>query len=316
MAKAKEQQTSQTPNSDEPGSVSESNTETPTWSCLIKNSPKDGQWTVGELIDMSCEGPTVAFQSTDLQFKLPEKAQYQLKIVTVDKQTDNQIELKATSYNAGQHPLKELFLTDQGQERVQIESFTLPVKSVLESKEQKPFGPVMAVKMTYPPWVWMSVLITLLIVLLFAFFRLRRRSQMKKVLEALKEHNTALGPYNQFNKDIRLLSRDYMFDKKGGWTKEQKEKYLESLDQIFRMYVLREFFVPALTWNDRLLLKTISKQDKKYFQKYGSELKKLLAELNRAQKDQEKVQVHDCKQLTQMAQRVTQTVWKVRKVQK
>jgi len=315
VAKVQEKKTA-TQISDSPTEVIDPSADLPIWSCQIQNTPKEAEWTVGELIDFHCAGPTVALESSELQFKHPPKGEYELKILSVDKQSDNQLELTVTSYNAGKHNLDKVVLTDKGKELFKIEPLILPVKSVIEQPDAKPFGPIAALKMSYPPWTWISILIILLLAVFFALFRLRRRSQMRKVLEALKEHNTALGAFNQFNKDIRLLSRDYVFDKKGGWSKEQKEKYLENLEQIFRMYMLREFIVPALDWNDRLLIKTISKQDKKYFKNYGPEMKKFLAEINRAQSDQDKIQVHDCKQLTQMAQKITQIVWKVRRAQK
>ncbi len=316
MAKAQKEKKMAPLPSDPPVETMDTQADLPLWSCKIQNTPKEPEWTVGELIDFHCEGPTVALESSELQFKHPPKAEYELKILSVNKQSDNQLELTVTSYNAGKHNLEKVILTDQGKELFKIEPIILPVKSVIEKPDAKPFGPIAALKMSYPAWTWISILIVVLLTVFFALFRLRRRSQMRKVLEALKEHNTALGAFNQFNKDIRLLSREYVFDKKGGWSKEQKEKYLVNLEQIFRMYMLREFIVPALDWNDRLLIKTISKQDKKYFKNYGPEMKKFLAEIHRAQGDQDKIQVHDCKQLTQMAQKITQVVWKVRRAQK
>ena len=79
------------------------------------------------------------------------------------------------------------------------------------------------------------------------------------------------------------------------------------------MYLLREFYIPALDWNSSHVVRSLSKEDKKRFNAYGSGLKKFLSELDRARKDSEKIQVHDCKQLTQMAKKVSQDIWKVRK---
>jgi len=89
---------------------------------------------------------------------------------------------------------------------------------------------------------------------------------------------------------------------------------VQSLDEIFRMYLLREFFVPALDWDSSLTLKTLSKQDKKRFFRYGHELKRVMQELDQAKKDSDKLKSQDCKQLTQMTARVSQQIWKARKM--
>jgi hypothetical protein len=285
----------------------------PLWNCRIDGTPKEAQWTVGEVYAMLCEGTSVNFLSTELQFKNKENAEYQIRILDVEKQTENSLTLKATSYNTGQLNMDQLYIADQGVEVLKVTPLQLNVKTLIEQPEQKPFGPIMALKMSYPSWLWMSFVGVLLISLFFTLFKLRRRTQMKKVVEELKQHNTALGSFNQFNKDIRTLSRQYVFGGKQSWPVEKKIKYVESLDQIFRMYLLREFIVPALDWNTNLILKTIAKYDKKRFDQYSEDIKSYLKELDRAKVDYEKLKDHDCKQLTQMALKTTQSIWKVRK---
>lgn len=285
----------------------------PSWNCRVEGSPKEAQWTVGEVFHLNCEGPKAEFLSTELQFKSSEKFHYQLRVLEVEKQTDNSLYMKVTSYNPGQHNFEKLYIMDQGEEVVSVEPIAFSVKSVIEKPDQKPYGPIMAFRMTYPSWLWMSLSLVFAMSLFFLIFKWRRRLQMRKVIEELKQHNTALGAFNQFNKDIRLLGRKYIFGKKEEWAVEKKHRYVESLDGIFRMYLLREFYVPALDWNSSLVLKTISKQDKKSYSLYGDDLQKFLKELDRAMQDSEKLKNHDCKQLTQMAKRVTQSIWKVRK---
>lgn len=284
----------------------------PTWNCVVEGSPKDKQWTVGETFHLKCDGPSVKFLSTDLQFKLPENKDYQLRILETEKQSENSLYLLVTSYNPGNHDFAGLYIADQGEEVAKVEPFVLQVGSVLQQgQEQKPFGPIMAMKLSYPQYLWFVLLGMVLVGLFYSFFRLRRRVQMKRVIEELKQHNTSLGPFNQFNKDFRQLGRQYIFS--DDWAPEKKQRYIESLDEVFRMYLLREFFVPALDWKSKLVLKTISHQDKKRYGLYGSELQQFINELDRAKTDANKLQVHDCKQLTQMAKKVSQTIWKVRK---
>ncbi len=286
----------------------------PKWNCRAEGSPKDQQWTVGEIFGLVCEGPTVEFLSAELTFNAEELSGYEIKVLEVKEQTSNKLQMMATTYIPAKHDFKKLFILDQGKEVVAVEPFTLPVKSVIKNPQQQPYGPIGPFKLSYPFYLWIGLGVVLLAVVFFGLFRINRRAQMRRVIEELKQHNTALGAFNQFNKDVRTLGRQYIFGDKKGWTDQKKQRYLESLDEIFRMYLLREFYVPALDWNSGLVLKTISNQDKRRYSVYGEDLQKFLKELDRAREDSEKLQVHDCKQLTQMAKRVTQNIWKVRKV--
>jgi hypothetical protein len=291
--------------------------ETPTlpkWNCRVDGTPKDQQWTVGEIFYLICEGPTTRFSSTNITFKEEEKSGFELRALEVTKQTDNALEMRATTYVAKPHEFKELKILDSGKEVALVEPFTLPVKSVITQPDQKPYGPMGPVALAYPMWLWVVLGAVVVLGVFFGLFRMNRRAQMRRVIEELKQHNTALGAFNQFNKDLRVLGRQYIFSDTKGWSDQKKSQYIENLDEIVRMYLLREFYVPALEWNSNLVVKTISKQDKKRFSRYGQDLQKFLKEMDRAKKDGEKVQTHDCKQLTQMAKRVTQSIWKVRRV--
>lgn len=286
----------------------------PTWNCRVEGAPKSESWTVGEVFGLHCEGPSAEFYSTELTFKEEGKTGYELRVLEVVKQSENSLDLKATSYVPAVHQFQKLAIVDQKVVVVKVEPFTLPLKSVITNPEQKPFGPIMAMKMSYPMWIWIVLALILIGGAFFGLFRINRKAQMRKVIEELKQHNTALGAFNQFNKDVRTLGRQYIFGDEKSWNENKKQRYLESLDEVFRMYLLREFYVPALDWNSSLVLKTISIQDKKRYGIYGDHLQKFLKELDRARADSNKIQVHDCKQLTQMAKRVTQSIWKVRKV--
>ena len=287
----------------------------PFWTCQIESSPRDGEWTVGEIIPLSCEGPSVAFESSELELAHADPLQkHSLKILEVNRQTENNLQLKVTTYTPGPNEFKATVLLDKGRPVLQVESLIIPTKSVLEKPDQKPYGPISALKLGYPVWLWISLVTVLIGLLFFVLFRLRRKVQMKKVIDELQQHNTALGAFNQFNKDIRQLGRNYIFGEQKAWPEEKKFRYVQSLDEIFRMYLLREFFVPALDWDSSLTLKTLSKQDKKRFFRYGHELKRVMQELDQAKKDSDKLKSQDCKQLTQMTARVSQQIWKARKM--
>ncbi|MCB0378119.1 MAG: hypothetical protein KDD33_06480 [Bdellovibrionales bacterium] len=287
----------------------------PSWNCRVQGAPKSSQWTVGEVFEVECEGPSVVFSSSQLQTQIPEPASYSLKILKVLEQKEHKIVVQATSYNTGQHDFTGAVIAEDGVPKFKMEPLQVQVKSVLEQNkpDQKPFGPIMAMKLSYPWWLWLVLASFVVGGVFFALFRWKRKAQMKRVIDELKQHNTALGAYNQFNKDLRTLSRKNIFGKSGSWNEMQKERYVTNLDEIFRMYLLREFYIPALEWNSKLVLKEVSKNDKKGFAKYGEDLRGFLKELDHAKDDIEKVKVNDCQQLTQMARRTTQTIWQQRR---
>ena len=271
------------------------------WRCRIEGKPAEGQWTVGEIFDLQCEGPGVEFLSTNLQFKgqaenqykqghtgvQPERdheTQYKIRILEVLEDSGHSLHLKATSYKPGSHRFKKLYIVDQGEEMVRVQPLAFHVKSVIKNPLQEAFGPITAVKLPYPLWLW-AVFIFPLIMGIFCFlFWWRRRAQMLGVIEELKQHNTALGPFNQLNKDLRRLERQSVFRKADEWSDSKKKSYIESLDHLFRMYLLREFYVPALDWSSGLVTKTLSRQDKHCYKQYGDSLKNFLKELDRGQK--------------------------------
>ena len=287
----------------------------PTWNCRVDSQPAEGAFTVGEKFVLLCEGQAVSFgDSKKVHFQMPEALLYVIKVLSVDRLKSNEVILTATSYLKGQHKLQELVLVQDLEEKFNVRPFQLNIKSVIDNPEQKPYPPMGAVMMAYPFWFWFSGTSIFIIALCYGIFRLQRRAKRLKVLEELKRHNTALGPYNQLNKDLRTLTRRYSFSVKKKWDPILIERYVVSLDEIFRMYLLREFIVPALDWRTNLVVKEINKTDKKRFSSYGISLRKFLKELDRARKDIDKVDKEDCVQLTQMARKVSQTIWQQRRM--
>ena len=58
---------------------------------------------------------------------------------------------------------------DQGQPVVRIEPLDFKVKSVLKNPMQEPYGPVTAMKLSYPSWLWMVFVFPLVVVILGSF---------------------------------------------------------------------------------------------------------------------------------------------------
>ena len=175
----------------------------PQWNCRLETQPKDGAFTVGEIFTLVCEGESVQFDSAEVSFLTYEKNAYLLNILKAVKIESNETVFEATSYRVGKVDLSEVVAAVGDEQKFRLGGLVIPMKSVMNpAKPQKePFGPIGPMKLSYPKWLWLSIIGTILLVIGWSVFSFRRRVQRKKVLEELKKHNTALGAYNQFNKD-------------------------------------------------------------------------------------------------------------------
>lgn len=286
----------------------------PEWSCRVDSAPSDSKgFTVGERFTLLCEGERADFSKGDLFFQLPESLLYALRVLDVEEATSNKVVLTVTSYMAGSLDLKDLYFAEDGVEKFKVKPFALAIQSVIQNPEQKPFPPRTALRLGYPLWVKIAGGSLVFLFLLALFYRWYRKEQKQRTINNLRKHSSALGAYNQFNKDLRGVGRNYIFSSHKPWDQNQVKEYLEKLDTLFRMFILREFLVPANQWSSSAVVKEIKKYDKSRFPRYGSHLAKLLKELDRARKVEDQVSMEDCKQLTLLSRKVSQKIWLVRK---
>ena len=94
---------------------------------------------------------------------------------------------------------------------------------------------------------------------------LRRHFQRKNLEKNIRKFESPLGSYHQFSKDLRLLKRGVVFSETVSWSEAQTKEYIDKLDEIYRMYILREYIVPALKWSPGQIAKHLHKKFKKEF---------------------------------------------------
>ena len=291
------------------------------WSCEIHGEdqgkaevkPK----TLGQVFYFQCAGPSVKSSGGRLEFRQGQERPYSLRILDFKKKSLGSYIFKVTSYEVGSHELKDLKVVEVGsQEQVtplfQIQPLTFQTQSSIKDPKQKPFGPIGVQKAPYPRELWWGLFFLLFLCGVWAFFRYRRYAQKQKVLADLKKYKSPLGAFHQFHKDLRFLQRKSPF--RDNWSLEEKFSYVQDLDKIFRMYLLRQFYVPALEWGSQNVVKELSKRHGSSYGFYGSYLEKFLKELDRALLDQKRLELQDCKQLSQMARHVSEKVWKSEKM--
>jgi hypothetical protein len=220
---------------------------------------------------------------------------FSLKVLQVMKAEPQELHLQVTSYRAGEFQPKYVRFM-QGEQGIETADAKWKVQSVLQPGQQpKPvpsFGPY---GLSLPLWVSITAVALLIAIVWFVTRRIRRYTQRRRMLEELKTHSTALAPINQFYRDARQI-RKFI---EGARDEQQLKPQLWALNRDFKLYVLRQFQIPALDWSDREILNDLKKHNRAVYEKAGDILKKTLRELGRLQ-HRDGVKTQDVEQLHRM----------------
>lgn len=281
----------------------------PVWRCEFKEANESGSakldaLTVGSKFVLSCQGDIAVKWGEGLprvSFGEGEKAkagQFTLQVLKVIRQDPQAADFIVTSYKAGEHA-PEFFRILSGDSGFEAVNAKWKVQSVIKAEQQPPpqpypsFGPW---NLSLPVWFWALLLILLAGAAVSVFVRVRKARQRRRMLEGLKLHRTALAPIHQYYKDSRKL-RNRMNQVK---TAEEFGPLAQDLNKEFRLYVLREFEVPALEWSNRAILGDLSRRHRAVYRKAGEPLKKTLRELERLQ-SQKNLSLQDLEQMHRMS---------------
>ncbi|RME16080.1 MAG: hypothetical protein D6797_05285 [Bdellovibrio sp.] len=284
------------------------------WSCEFTSQTQ--KWTVGAKQVLVCSGEPLEMPLREVQilFKNEKEDAYKLYVLRVMHSELNQIQLEVTSYRPGVHQNKVFYLKGQNQ-KVVVKPLSWSVESVL-SKTQKPvpyfsLGPF---ELKYPWWFWGNFVILGTAILLWLILVVRRRIERNNLIADLRKHNTALGPYGQFNKDLRQLKRKcFSHPESYQVSQEELKGCLDGLEELFKMYLLRAFLVPAHKWPASQVLKDIKKHHKKVFMHAQMEIKSLFKEFKRSRGKLSLLKMKDCEQLLRMTQKCVALCEKYRK---
>ncbi len=285
------------------------------WQCdLVANSQSTGQITVGSPIHMHCEGTKTIFNSNKLEILLNKKQKYVLHLLKVENISETEMDLIVTSYQAGQHQLKNFQLSD-GNDFVDSGPLQFNVTSVLK-KEAKPFGPFGPIGLERPTWYWTSIGVIVGLITIVALLKFRKSWQRKKIIKRLESHGTALSAYNQLNKELRSLDRELTLQRQRVSDTEQLERthreHIRELEKSFRMYLVRELKVPAMEWSNKQILGEIKRTDKKLFKSQNASIEKLLLEFKRLNKTNEEFTLSDCQQMRRLCRDCCDLLYKER----
>lgn len=274
--------------------------------------------TVGEKFGLTCEGATVPLDVNKMTLQLPKQEKYSLRLLKVQSLDENKGVFTATSYRVGEGPVTGAILSD-GARSVELSGIEFNLVTSIDPQvnpESKPYAPMEPLTILWPLWLWATVAGVGLLVCAVLVSVFRRRSQRKALLAELTRHGTALTPYHQFNKDLRLLAREFPVHKPTDWTSEVAGRFAQELNRHFRWYLAREFTVPAFQWSDTLILKEIKKHDKQLHREIRQELRLALDELSKGINVRDKLSAVDGQQLVEICRKLADNVDRVRRAAK
>lgn len=292
----------------------------PEWHCEIKRDLKDEKpLTVGDEFELDCTGPQLTLKYP-VQIKLPEERQYALHILKKNVLsadgtdpnlvTNTHISFTTTSYRAGQHKFSYLDIEDANGQGFVTQPIEFSVTSVLPNPPpQSIYGGVAPMFMGIPWWIPFTILIVIVVLLGWIALFFKKRIERKNLEANIRKFQSPMGSFHQFSKDVRKLRNSAVFSERHQWAAPQLQNYIFTLDELFRMFLLREFIVPATTWTSRQTLSAVKKKSKTTYRFFGDSLRKTMQELDRARSNYESMTSRDCDQLTQIVTKCVDTVW-------
>lgn len=265
----------------------------------------DNELTVGRPLVLQC--PISIDEKTNIKaLKLlqPVEQNYKLHLLKAESISSNQMRLLLTSYQAGKHQLTHLSISD-GHFEYPLPDQNIEVISVLEKDQQPKLNGPIGPQMIWPTMMSLIIGLTIFLYLIgIIFLKWFRYRQRMKLIEKLRQHDSALSPIQQFYQTLRKEQRQSpVFYKEENSIEENRRLMLE-LNQAFRLFLTRHYLLPAVDWKNPLFLKELKKLNKKTFELDGKELKQVLQEFEKAEKDIEKLTKTDFVALIEHARKL------------
>jgi hypothetical protein len=215
--------------------------------------------TVGQSIHLVCSGPEVPLTPSQLHIEIHGAEAktahfYQLKLMTVTALKPGSLDAVVASYETGEHPAKDIFLTD-GQRSVELTGFEFSVQTVIKQEGGQappPFGPIGPLKLTWSWGIIAPVLVSLLLILLLLLQFFKRRIQEKNWKEQIANFRTARRPLDELFGDLRSLDRKLDFNK------DQPATLGKDLRFLFDIFLVRTFSIPAHVWKVSRIINAVS----------------------------------------------------------
>lgn len=275
-------------------------------SCEIKiptvQGLDEGVLTVGRIFHLNCPAKIPeGFNFSQAKFDIKDPTHF--KILKIAAQDQSQVSIEATFYAPGEWKIEDLILTDS-QSKISLGKFETLVQSVLSPDvKPEPYGPIGPLKISVP-WLYVTIVgFVVLFMVSFLFIRLRRRWQRNSLLERLLEYETPLSALQQFHAESRRWQRqnsffhDYQMDKSA-------IAVLQEINKQVRVFFIRRFQIPALDWNEKLILLDLKKYHRQIHDENQQIIKKWFSEMSKCLSNEANVKAQDIIQLHHEARKM------------
>lgn len=267
--------------------------------CSLDNMGSNEPLTVGELFSYSCKGE---FNPPDWEVT-PQivglKDVYALKLIKVQNVDPANLKLVMTSYRVGTHDISEFQINTSTGEYKLKGGLKFEVKSVIDqqSPPEAPYGPFGPLTLSLPESYFWGAGVGLALILSLIALLSYRKWQKNRLIEKLKQFDSAQSPYHQFQAQLRKLQRESPFFVKGQLSDAEARKIIEAMDDFLKLYIIRKYWIPAHDWSPRLILSDLKKRFPGVFQVAADELRVLMREIGKLKKTKQAPQPSDINQL-------------------
>ncbi len=236
------------------------------------------QITVGRPFLLECKGIeiTADFDKKKIDVIIPEAMKYNLHLLKIETLEPGQVVLKMTSYVASEGKNLVFKLSDGNREvdlrldQIKVESVLTPEQSKLlsEGQEVPPFGFITA-SLQWPMAITISSLVIVLLFFGGLFYAARKKRQLKKLFDQLKNYRSAIEPDSQIYRSIRK--------------KETFGISIIELEEYFKIYLARKYEIPFVELGQKSSMNYFKKKYP-YFKEEYQLIQHRFKDLNELQK--------------------------------
>lgn len=297
------------------------------WHCEVSQMDQPLEsLTVGDRFRLSCEGPEITPLGPQASIEFVEKDDaYKLALLKIETSEKNKFVGQLTAYKPDKMEKKEFNIRD-GSSGFHADGIDLKITSVINPQQPPggPFGPWGPFELSYPLWLWFTFGFALIIMVTAIWLFLRRLSRAAQLraemtsnqlpLRPFYQHSpplnaaitlipvTALSPLNQLTKDLRKLAK-YFGAVRGTLAGEISPAQMgQALEEIFRLFLVRQFKVPAHAWSPSKVLRAIRRRQPKIWRDEGPRMERLFSELKRLREGASALSSQEYEQISEMMQ--------------
>jgi hypothetical protein len=272
------------------------------WNC---NLSKNANITVGEVLNLTCDGPTDGVAKESLQIKDVNLSDEMTPLSLLQTTTfdSSKSEFVVTSYKTGEHQSDQIIFFD-GKNKIDLSGFNWKVESVLKqdpANPPQPYGAYPMAFISYPLWLWIALALILAAMVGIPYLQLKRIKARRKAFADLKNLDTALNPLDAFFKSVRRMEKALEIEH------VSPRGFADQIDTDLKIFLSRSLLFPAHIWSIRETINEIKRKYPKLYRDHGDEIKKYFSEFTKSKSE---INKKDALYLMERAQKLTETIEK------